>query len=58
MERHMKTKKNKILKIILIVVISIVVLSTLIGTIGLRLVIRHYAKQVTAEMTPPAEYFT
>lgn len=58
MESDMKTKKKKILKIILIVVISLVVLATLIGTIGLRLVIRHYAKQVTAEMTPPAEYFT
>lgn len=39
-------------------IISIVVLVTLIGTIGLRLVIRHYAKQVTAEMPPSAEFFT
>ncbi len=53
----MKTKKKKILKIILIVIISLVLLATLIGTIGLRLVIRHYAKEVTAEMYPPAEYF-
>ncbi len=54
----MKTKKKKILKIILIVIISLVLLATLIGTIGVRLVIRHYAKEVTAEMSPPAEYFT
>lgn len=54
----MKSKKSKVIKIILIVVISLVVLATLIGTIGLRLVIRHYAKEVTAEMSPPAEYFT
>ena len=39
-------------------IISIVVLVTLIGTIGLRLVIRYYAKQVTAEMPPSAEFFT
>lgn len=54
----MKSKKRKVIKIILIVVISLAVLATLIGTIGVRLVIRHYAKEVTTEMYPPAEYFT
>ena len=54
----MKSKKSKIIKIILVVVISIVVLATLIGTMGLRLVIRNYAKQVTAELGPAAEFFT
>ena len=54
----MKASKNKVIKIILIVIVSLVVLATLIGTVGLRLVIRHYAKEVTAEMGPAAEYFT
>lgn len=49
---------NKTQKIILIVLISIVVLCTLIGTLGIRLIIRHYAKQVTAELTPASTYFT
>lgn len=54
----MKNRKRKIIKIILIVVIYIVVLASLIWTVGPRLAIRHYAKQITAELGPAAEYFT
>ena len=53
----MQSKKKNMKKVV-IVVISIVILATLIWNLGLRLIIHYYAKQVTAELGPAAEYFT
>lgn len=57
-KNELKRNKSKLKKIILIVVSSLFVLFTLVGFFGPRLVVRYYAKQVTAELGPVAEYFT
>ncbi len=54
----MKSKLKKIGKIILIVIAIILVLATIVWAVGIRLLIRHYAKEVTAKMEPASEYFT
>jgi hypothetical protein len=57
-KKNLKSNKRKLKKTILIVVSSLFVLFTLIGFFGPRLVFGYYAKQVTAQLGPAAEYFT
>ncbi len=49
---------SKLKKPILIIVAVLIVLAILIPTIGIRLYIRHHAKQITPELGLTAEYFT
>ena len=56
--KKLKNKKSKLKKILLIVVGSLFVLFALVIFFGLRFGIRKYAKQVTAQLGPEAEYFT
>ncbi len=53
-----KDIRKKRRRVALIAVFSVVVLMILAGSLGLRLVIRHFAKQVRTDFNVTVEYFT
>ena len=57
-KKELKSNKSRLKKTILKVVSSFFVLFTLVGFFGPRLVFRYYAKLVTAQLGPAAEFFT